>query len=829
MAFDPSLVPDNKKVRLTLNSSVISSDIADFSLAIPLDGTDPLHSAIFSEIGGSSLKLSVETGGAQCPVEVEKWDSGAGKALLHTKVPSYSSSVDTILILSYDSAQDDNTAYVGAVGSSPAQSVWDADFSAVYNMAQNPAGVAPQLLDSTVNGHHMTTYGSMSSGDLVDGAVGKAIDFDGADDYADTANIAATADWTFEAFLKPVSTISGDGIFHAGGDGIVFSNDKIGLMDASNVIRSGTSVVNNVWIHVAVTSANKVFENGVDVTASLSNNGWSLSGVTRIASGYLARKPQMILQYAAKSNVVRSADWIKLKNLSYTDQLISWSSFADPSFLRAILDQDYDLLNSLMRSILEQIYPLTAPRFNVFDQVYGLRMLVILSQLYGNSPRYRAQLSQYYGDSTLFRRMFIQSYGDASRYRQHCEQGWDMPESLRRMFEQRYSISGSGYRAMLDHVYDVSDVELLRAQLDQLYILAAGEALVQRTEQGVYCGGVEHASAYNIMIEQDESLFYMVGELQLADELEFLQYRPFDTDVVIEVDDRQYHFIVDADPRRSRQPGESVFVVPLVSKTALLDSPHSVITSDSLSGMASDLVATLAAPFTVDWQLVNWFIPPNILQSNGESAISLIRRIVAAAGGIVQTSPAGVLVCRPEYPVSVGEWSSAVPDLELTDQDDFFSIDPSPDPRPGYNVFFLTNQSLAADGVSLDIVNVSATQNELRVSMLPWSDTARVIMHHSGGSWVQVVDQGVVVETITEQVEIIAGAGQTTKPVFAYLDHEYSVVDLGAVEVAEAGNVTTALAENSLLQLTYQTRYWSFLATDRNIEDVQFFPEIIES
>lgn len=497
--------------------------------------------------------------------------------------------------------------------------------------------------------------------------------------------------------------------------------------------------------------------------------------------------------------------------------------------LRATLDQQYALLSNFFLAALDQFYSLTEKRLSVLDQIYSLRMLVVLSQLYGNAPRYRAKLSQHYGDFFLFRRIFTQNYGDAARYRQQLEQGWDMPEGLRRMFEQRYSISEAGYRAMLDHIYDLSDMELLRAQLDQLYVLAAGEALVQRTDQAVYCAGVEHTSAYNIMIEQDEALFYMVGELQLADESEFLQYRAFETDVVIEVDARQYHFIVDADPRRSRQPGESIFVVPLVSKTVLLDSPHSVITSESLSGMAADLVAVLAAPFTVDWQLVNWFIPPNILQSNGESAISIIRRIVAAAGGIVQTSPAGVLVCRAEYPVSVGEWPSATPDLELTDQDDFFQIDPSPDPRPGYNVFFLTNQSLAADGVSLDIVNVSATQNELRVSMLPWSDSARVVMHHSGGSWVQVVDQGIVIETITEQVEIIAGAGQTTKPIFVYLGHGYSVVDLGAVEVAEAGNVTTAVAENSLLQLTYQTRYWSFLATDQNIEDVQFFPEIIES
>jgi hypothetical protein len=496
---------------------------------------------------------------------------------------------------------------------------------------------------------------------------------------------------------------------------------------------------------------------------------------------------------------------------------------------RASFDQLYELLPLLLRSIHDQLYSLQFRLAALLDQIYGLRLLVKLDQLYSNAPRRRARIDQIYSDAAKLRKQFDQRYGNNPKYRTAIDQLYKINAGLRAAMDQNYSIADGQVRAVLAQLSDLQDAELVRMTLDMLYVLAAGEALVQRTEQAVYCSGVEHTSAYNIMIEQDESLFYMVGELQLADEAEFFQYRPFETDVVIEVDERQYHFIVDAAPRRSRQPGENVFVVPLVSKTVLLDSPHSVVDSENLSGMAADLVAVLAAPFIVDWQLVNWFIPPNILQGNGESAISIIKRIVAAAGGLVQTSPAGVLVCRPEYPVSVNEWSSAAPAFELTDQDDFFSIDPSPDPRPGYNVFFLTNQSLASDGVSLDIVQRSATENELRVLMLPWSDTARVIMHHSGGSWVQVIDQGIVIETIEEQVEIVAGAGQTTKPVFAYVDHKYSVVDLGAVEVAEAGNVTTELADNSLLQLTYQTRYWSFLATDPNIEDVQFFPEIIES
>jgi hypothetical protein len=493
--------------------------------------------------------------------------------------------------------------------------------------------------------------------------------------------------------------------------------------------------------------------------------------------------------------------------------------------LRAVLEQHYDLLALKLRMILEQEYHLTSRFAAELIQVYGLRMLVALVQRYGNAPRYRAELAQHYGDCGLLRRIVTQSYGDAARYRSMFDQDWNMQEGLRQSFVQRYSISAASYRSLCDQQYDLAELDLLRAQLDQLYVLAAGEALVQRMDQSVVCCGVTHTSAYNIFLEQDESLFYMVGELQIADELEYLQYVAYETEVVITVDGESYSFIVDGYPRKSRAPGNSTFVVPLASPTILLQGPHSKVETEEFVGMASVLVAGLAAPYAVDWRLVDWFIPAGVLTGTGESAISIIKKIVVAAGGLVQTSPAGVLICRPEYPVSVNEWSTATPDIELTDQDDFFQIDPSPSLRDGYNVFYLSNQTLAGDTVKMDVKKLSSSRAQIDVYQQPWDETVRFNMDHSGGWWVSVIAEGVTIEEVTEQVEIIGGSGQTSKPVMSYFDHEYSETDLGAVTVDEAGNVTTEILENSLLQLTYKKRYWRFLATDMNNEEVQFFPE----
>ncbi|MFT5728753.1 MAG: hypothetical protein ACI8PB_002909 [Desulforhopalus sp.] len=781
-------------------------------------------------------KFSIEADGVQLPVEIESW--GTSKATLHTKVPVYSSSTDTELVLSYDSTQDDNTN-VGVTGDAIAQTVWDANFKAVYHMAQDPASGGACTLDSTANVYHGTPSG-IPSGNLIDAPHGgKAILFQAGDWVDISVAGGAFSTFTIDVFARVDALDSTAlsylvdataGRFIAAVDRLVGSTTaaNVGFYDGAWVsgdpITADGSWYGLSWAFGA--SSGLIYADGVPSSA-LSYSPVDLDGTISISDDGGSNPFLGAIGELRISNIARAADWIKATNLSLTDQLITYSGVDIAStLLRAVLEQHWDLLSQLLRQILDQDYHLTNHVIAELVQVYGLRLLNVLLQLYGNSPQHRAKLAQHYGDCGLLRRILAQDYGDAARYRAMFDQEWNLPEGLRQSFVQRYAISEAAYRSLCDQAYDISEVELLRSQLDQLYVLAAGEAIVQRTDQSVVCNSAVHSSAYNIFIEQDEAMYYMVGELQLASELEYLQYVAYESEIVITISEEKYTFIVDGYPRKPRSPGNNSFIVPLASPTILLSSPHSKLDDDVvLMGMASVLVAALAAPYTVEWKLVDWFIPVGLLTGVGESAISIIKKIVVAAGGLVQTSPAGTLICRPEYPVSVNNWESATPDIELTDQDDFFQIDPSPSLRAGHNIFYLSNQSLAADSITLDVAKLSSSKAQIDVYMQQWDETVGFNMDHSGGPWVSVIAEGVTIEEVTEQVEIIGGSGQTTKPVMEYISHVYSEDDLGDVVVDEAGNVTTAILENSLLQLSYKKRYYRFLATDINIEDVQFFPE----
>lgn len=238
----------------------------------------------------------------------------------------------------------------------------------------------------------------------------------------------------------------------------------------------------------------------------------------------------------------------------------------------------------------------------------------------------------------------------------------------------------------------------------------------------------------------------------------------------------------------------------------------------------------LAAPVCdVDWQMADGVIPPNRLYVEGATAMACIKTIVHAGGGIVQEAPGGGLICREEEKHNPEEYETDVADLHLTDQDDFFQVTPSPSARSGYNRFYLTDQQVGGDGVSMQDVLISATRREVRVYLVPWSDSATVLLHHSGGSHVQIVYQGVVTKLIEEEdVEFKSGAGGAQYPVYSSVDVVWKERDLGGVTGDEDKGLTADVSDYSLADISYYTKYHSFIVIDNRVETVQVYPEVID-
>lgn len=478
--------------------------------------------------------------------------------------------------------------------------------------------------------------------------------------------------------------------------------------------------------------------------------------------------------------------------------------------------------------LAEQPYYLLAPYLAKLEQIYGMQLLALLAQHYGDVPVRMAKLDQYWGSAAVLRRICRQDYGDALRLCQGLDQEWGLNAGLLAIMEQRYSVAGDRYLAMAEHAYNINEYNLLRRSLEQISVIAADSALVQRPVISVTADG-EPLDVSHVSIEVDEANLAITGEIHPADQVGFLRCRHLETVITVTIDADVYTLIVEA-PRSSRpEVGQEQWIVPLASPTIKLDAPYALpLTREFAGAMASGVVAELAAleGITVVWSLIDWYLPAGTIYANAETPLAVIRKIVAAVGGVLQSSPAGDLICRPEYPLSPPAWASATPSHYLTDMDNFFSVDATPEIRDGWNRYLVADQDAAGDiGLSLESIDIDEHRKEVRVYQVPYNPAAAIALRTSGGSWVGIVAEGVTVETLTEQVEIVAGEGNVAKPLTTKISHDYRETVLGTITAAEDGHLRTEIDGNSLVEIVYTTTYRRFIVSDPNIEDVQFFPE----
>lgn len=200
-----------KRVKLTVDQTDIDATLADFPILVYLSTAsgrfDDDVSFVFDELTSDANRLkiavTISDGTTQCYVEIEKWNDANEQAWLWVKVPSIVADVDTDLYLYYDSTHADNTAYVGDPNSTPAETVWDANFIVVSHMRDDPDN--QHIRDSSTNDQDGTKGVAGAPALTAGGNIGEAQDFDGVDDFiqiADNALLDIIDELTLEAWVN---------------------------------------------------------------------------------------------------------------------------------------------------------------------------------------------------------------------------------------------------------------------------------------------------------------------------------------------------------------------------------------------------------------------------------------------------------------------------------------------------------------------------------------------------------------------------------------------------------------------------------------------------
>ncbi len=188
---------------ITIESDNIDDDLTDFPVYVDLSDL----SATFwsttpsaSDLAGTDIRV---TTGTSSPYEIPRELVYASSTLetgeLHFKADSISSTTDTVFRIYYNGTTTGDYPEYGAYG---ARSVW-LDYDAVWHFSEDPS--AESLKDSTENSNSGTSQGSMTSSDLVDGKVGKAIHFDESNDriaVSDSDSLTfPNSDWSYSVWV----------------------------------------------------------------------------------------------------------------------------------------------------------------------------------------------------------------------------------------------------------------------------------------------------------------------------------------------------------------------------------------------------------------------------------------------------------------------------------------------------------------------------------------------------------------------------------------------------------------------------------------------------
>jgi len=345
-----------------------------------------------------------DSGDNQLYTEIERWDCVAEEANLWVRVPTIVSGTDTILYLYYDSNQSDNTTYVGDTGNSAAQNVWDDNFVGVWHVAQDPSGGVGAILDSTVSDFDATAGGTMLTEDLVDGKTGKAIEFDGSDDYLTPGDISmdfGSGGLTLEAIIKAPNSGTDRVIVHRQDDLNSYNpHIKFKLNTTGNIgflVRGKTNPLSkiditsdsedyddNAFHHVA-----GIFDDAagsglimVDGSADGTNSSKTTTDVDfgqanlqigRLFQGWIPNDDEYFsgtIDEVRISNIARSPAWVKATYYGNWNGLVTFSSEGAPTTIDFYFSNPIPTDLSTVYGISHQLYLTTTVTGSASNYIY---------------------------------------------------------------------------------------------------------------------------------------------------------------------------------------------------------------------------------------------------------------------------------------------------------------------------------------------------------------------------------------------------------------------------------------------------------------------------
>ena len=325
--------------KITIDKSKIDADLTDFPVLVKLTSSNFDFSKANSD--GFDLRFTSSDGTTLLKYERERHDATNKLAEYWVKIPSISSTANTIFYLYYRVEDTDD-------GADPTN-VWDSNFKGVWHMKDLTTST---IEDSTSNNNDGTKKAA-NEPTQADGQIAKAQNFDGTNDYIQTGDapsldISGTSPITEEAWVK-IDTIPSthpyavtmitetgnlDTTYDKGIKITTAGKATFYVYDGSiKEVVGKTTLATGTWYHLVglYNGTNiKIYVNGVDdesasVTATKTYNFTTPQLVISLAN-VINSYVDGIIDEVRISNTARSAAWIKASYYSGNNSLVSYGS-----------------------------------------------------------------------------------------------------------------------------------------------------------------------------------------------------------------------------------------------------------------------------------------------------------------------------------------------------------------------------------------------------------------------------------------------------------------------------------------------------------------------
>jgi len=180
-----------------LNTAAAATPVSDtltgFPMLVRLDSSTFDFSAADQQ--GDDIRFT-KSDGSRLPFEIENWDPDSQTAVIWVMIDTLmSGNTEQYIIMNWGDSR--------AAGESNGAAVFDTaqGFTGVWHLNENPGAGIGAIKDRTVNGFNGTSGGAMTYANVSSGMIGKALMFDGADDYVAAGKPNVSGSYTISCWV----------------------------------------------------------------------------------------------------------------------------------------------------------------------------------------------------------------------------------------------------------------------------------------------------------------------------------------------------------------------------------------------------------------------------------------------------------------------------------------------------------------------------------------------------------------------------------------------------------------------------------------------------